>query len=388
MSLRKIMDSDPTLAQYIRHLHIDLGINGVEIHNLTQHLPHILQLLSKNSHCYLETVEIFAKAFSHVKFSNLPTVLQQSFFSFQNFTSLSTLTLSNLTSVPVSFITGFPNLLHLYLTAVFLIKDELLFPTQKAFRNASMDGCALLHGRSPPLSPTFSLCTFNVNRFFGLCTATFLELNPFSGLKKLTASIAGISDARAFAQVIGSAANSLEMLDLYAEFGICMLHPYISDQNIPRSAASNRLAFPFSSALPLDAGLYPSLQAITFRLQLASDRRWIAGYDSVILEPPSETSNLSTVQLILTQYIDTLDDVASRIDDTAGWSSLDDALNSRNFVRLSCVILVLKLLTHSTSDPLKTTARERAEQGISNVLPRLSASSSIKFTKRVCIQVL
>jgi len=167
-----------------------------------------------------------------------------------------------------------------------------------------------------------------------------------------------------------------------------MLHPYISDQNIPRNAASNRLALPFSFALPLDAGLYPSLRAITFRLQLAPDCRWIADHDSVILKSPSETSNLSSVQLILTQYIDVIDDVASRIDDTAGWCSLDDALNSRNFVRLSCVNLVVNLITHSTNDSFRTTARTRAEQGISNVLPRLSASSSIKVTKRVSIQVL
>lgn len=388
MSLRRIMDNNPALGQYVRHLRIDLGVNGVEVPNLTQHLPHILQLLSANSRCYLETVEIFAKAFSQVNFSSLPTLLQQSFFSFQSFISLSTLTLSNLTSVPASFITGFPNLRHLYLTAVFLIKDKLILPTQKAFRDASMDGGALPHGRSPPLSPTFSLCTLNVNRFFGLCAATFLELGPFSGLKKLTANISGISGARAFAQVIGSAANSLEMLDLYAEFEFFMSYPYISDQNIPRNVASNLLAFPFSFALPFDAGLYPSLRAITFRLQLASDCRWIADHDSVILKPPSETSNLGSVQLILTQYIDTLDDVVSRMDDRAGWCSLDEALNNRNFVRLSCVNVVVNLLTHSTSDSLRTIARTRTEQGISNVLPRLSASSSIKITKRVCLQVL
>jgi hypothetical protein len=229
MSLRQIMDNNPTLAQYVRHLRIDLGINGVEVHNLTRHLPYILQHLSVNSHCCLEMVDIFSKGFSQVKFSSLPTLLQQSLFSFHRFLSLSTLTVSNLNSVPVSFITGFPNLLHLYLTGVTLIKDELLFPTKKAFRNASMDGGAHPHGgtlESQPLSTTFSLYSLNVNRFFGLFSATFLELNAFSGLKKLTANISGISDARAFARVIGSAANSLEMLDLYAEFELFMTSSY------------------------------------------------------------------------------------------------------------------------------------------------------------------
>jgi len=165
-----------------------------------------------------------------------------------------------------------------------------------------------------------------------------------------------------------------------------MLHPFSPNQSLHRNVASNRIALPFSFALPLDAGLYPSLRAVTFRLQLASDCRWIADHDSVIIKSPSEISNLCSVKLILTQYIDVLDDVASRIDDTAGWRSLDDALNSRNFVRLSAVDLVITFLTHSTSDSFKKTVKMRSEQCISKVLPRLSAS--VKVTKRVCIQVL
>ena len=213
MSLRKIMDSNPSLVQYIRHLHIDFGTNGVEVSNLTQHLPHVLRHFSVKFHCYLETVVMSAKPFSQVKFSNLPILLQRSLFGLQNAKSLSALTLFNLTSIPVSFITGFPNLLHLCVTGVSLIKDELLPPTIKALCHASIDGGAFPNGGSQRLSPALKLYTLNVNRFLALSTA-FLELDVFSGLRKLTANISGISEAREFVRVIGSAANSLEMLDL------------------------------------------------------------------------------------------------------------------------------------------------------------------------------
>ena len=224
MRLRQIMDNNPTLVQYIRHLRIDLGINGVEVSILTQHLPHILRHFSGNFHCYLETVVVFTKAFSQVKFLSLPILLQQSLFGLQNAKSLSALTLFNLTSVPVSFITGFPNLLHLCVTGVSLIKDELIFPTKKALYNASMDGGAFPNGGSQLSSPTLKLYTLNVNRFLALSTAS-LDLDAFSGLRKLTANISGISDAREFVRVIGSAANSLETLDLYAKFELlcCIL---------------------------------------------------------------------------------------------------------------------------------------------------------------------
>ncbi|KIM49800.1 hypothetical protein M413DRAFT_21938 [Hebeloma cylindrosporum] len=368
MLLRKILDNNPTLSRYFRRLRIDLGINGVEAANLTQHIPHILQHLSHNP---LEAVEISAKGFSQIKFSSLPASLQRSLFGLQNGSTLNTLTLCNLTSVPVSFVTGFPNLLHLYLTGVSLIKDELLLPTKKPFHDASGDWGAHPRGGGQPMLPTFSLYTLNVNRFLGLFATSFLELKALSGLKKITANISGVSDACAFAQIIGSAANSLEVLDL--------------------NVTSNRMAFPFSFALPLDAGLFPSLRAVTFRLHLAPHCRWIADHDSVILKSPSVTSNLSSVQLILTQYNDVLDNVVAptfMIDDAAGWSSLDDALDSRNFVGLSTVDLVVNLLTHSTNESFRAMVKRRTEQGIYSALPRLSASSSIKVTKRVSFQVL
>ncbi|CAA7261010.1 unnamed protein product [Cyclocybe aegerita] len=259
--LTKILKNNPRLTDYVRHLRILQRVTRKAVQeDFTQHFPTVVSILLRDG-CRLETLTMpyvhSSSSSISAMYSNMILTVQHAIFDMLRGSTISTIKLSNLTSVPPSILFQSPHLKHLELNEViFLPCPELADP--------------------PGSENVLKLETLIIHRFLSNFLSIFTTTME-GGLKHLDCRIAGLSDAKGFESVLAHSRSSLEELSF--------------------STASNAISLSqcFSSALNLDH--YPSLRKLSIGLALIDHARYAAREDSLLLVRPSKPAPLQSLVL-------------------------------------------------------------------------------------------
>ncbi|KAJ3513214.1 hypothetical protein NLJ89_g3071 [Agrocybe chaxingu] len=347
--LVEILVRNPRLTDYVRHLDILQRVTRKAVQeDFTQHFPTVVNILLREG-CRLETLRILHVHSSSspisAMYSNMILTVQHAIFDILRGSTIGTIKLSNLTSVPPSILFQSPHLKHLEL-------NEIIF-------------LPLSEPDGPPGPETvLKLETLIVHRFLSNFSSLFTATMQ-GGLKYLDCRIAGLSDAKGFEDILAHSRSSIEELRF--------------------STASTAISLSrcFSSALNLDH--YPSLRKLSIDLALIDHPRHTAREDSLLLIRPSKPALLQSLAISVEPLISPNQD----IERLKGWGELDDFLSDRNLPWLREVTVSLALLVQShldlTDEEIKH-SRNRAEDGLQILLPRSSTRDGFKVTKVVQIK--